>query len=421
MKLVLIADSYPPLRSSGAVQLRDLAREFERQGHHLTVLIPAPDQAQIWRTESNGNIDVIRLKSPKTKDVNYARRTLNEFAMPFVMARNFRMSPAGLRKFDGVIWYSPSIFFGPLVKRLRAGSNCPSYLILRDIFPEWAADMGLMGRGMLYRLFSAVADFQYSVADVIGVQTPGNIALLTKESSKINGKVEVLHNWLTKTPHLRCSIQVNATPLAGRKIFVYAGNMGVAQGMSILLDLAAELTVRQDIGFIFVGRGSNVELLRTSAESRHLKNVLFFDEIDPDEIADLYAQCSAGLVALDPRHRTHNIPGKFLSYLQSGLPVLATVNAGNDLVDVIHDNEVGFVSTNPSVTDLARLACKLADDVTRNPEIGENCKKLAAQMFSSEAAVKQIVNALQVAGNELTFQTSIHTQNNTDGSIANTR
>lgn len=395
MKLALVADAFPPLRSSGAVQLRDLSREFERQGHQLTVLIPATDQAEPWKVEPNGNIDVIRLKSPKTKDVSYVRRTLSEFMMPFVMGRNFRKSPLGSRKFDGVIWYSPSIFLGPLVKRLRADSNCPSYLIIRDIFPEWAVDMGLMGRGLPYRMLKAVADFQYSVADTIGVQTPGNLALLHSTSSAMSGRIEVLHNWLTSNPDTGCSIQIDATPLAGRKIFVYAGNMGIAQGMPILLDLAAALEERKDIGFVFVGRGSDADRLRASAKARQLDNVLFFDEIDPDEIAGLYTQCHVGLVALDPRHQTHNIPGKFLSYLQSGLPVLATVNAGNDLIDVIVDNRVGFVSTDNSATILAGLARGLADESVGNPTVAARSKKLARTMFSSEAAVNQIVKALQ--------------------------
>lgn len=395
MKLALVADTFPPLRSSGAVQLRDLSREFERQGHQLTVLIQATNQAEPWKVEPNGNIDVIRLKSPKTKDVSYVRRTLSEFMMPFVMGRNFRKSPLGSRKFDGVIWYSPSIFLGPLVKRLRADSNCPSYLIIRDIFPEWAVDMGLMGRGLPYRMLKAVADFQYSVADTIGVQTPGNLALLHSTSSAMSGRIEVLHNWLTSNPDTGCSIQIDATPLAGRKIFVYAGNMGIAQGMPILLDLAAALEERKDIGFVFVGRGSDADRLRASAKARQLDNVLFFDEIDPDEIAGLYTQCHVGLVALDPRHQTHNIPGKFLSYLQSGLPVLATVNAGNDLIDVIVDNRVGFVSTDNSATILAGLARGLADESVGNPTVAARSKKLARTMFSSEAAVNQIVKALQ--------------------------
>ncbi len=113
--------------------------------------------------------------------------------------------------------------------------------------------------------------------------------------------------------------------------------------MNILLDLAGKLRQRTDVGFLFVGRGSESVRLKTLAKDRKLDNVLFYDEIHPDEIPDLYSQCSAGIVALDPRHKSHNIPGKFLTYMQSGLPVLANVNAGNDLAQMIRDEQVGQV------------------------------------------------------------------------------
>lgn len=79
-----------------------------------------------------------------------------------------------------MVWFGTrqSIFHGPLVSALKSRSNCKGYLIIRDIFPEWAVDMGLMGRGPPYRFFDAVAQYQYSVADVIGVQTPGNSGTL---------------------------------------------------------------------------------------------------------------------------------------------------------------------------------------------------------------------------------------------------
>ncbi len=78
------------------------------------------------------------------------------------------------------------------------------------------------------------------------------------------------------------------------------------------------------------------------AEKRKLDNILFYNEISPKEIPRLYEQCSYGIVSLDKRHKTHNIPGKFLSYMRSGLPVLAVINKNNDLEKIIKDNGVGF-------------------------------------------------------------------------------
>lgn len=396
MRIVIVADVFPPLRSSGAVQLRDLSREFVRHGHEVTVLVASPELHKDWQIDHWNGVRIVRLRTPRTKDVSYGRRTIGEFLMPYAMRRNLKKSPLAGEKWDGVVWYSPTIFLGPIVHALKRASQCPSYLIIRDIFPEWAVDMGLMGKGLPYRFFKAVANYQYSVADVIGVQTPGNLAYFNELASGAKPpQLEVLHNWLSHASDTGCSISVQKTALRGRKIFVYAGNMGIAQGMDILLDLAEKLKTRSDIGFLFVGRGSDAKRLRDEANERRLDNVVFFDEIDPDEIAGLYAQCHIGLVALDPRHKTHNIPGKFLSYMQAALPVLANINPGNDLIDLINSTRVGAACTDQSVDSLARLAEKLLSQLEQDRDIQERCKNLAKTMFSPEVTVRQISIALQ--------------------------
>ncbi len=178
MRIALIADAYPPMRTSGAVQLRDLSLELVRQGHEVTVMIPSSELETGWTIESWNGVQIVRLKAPKTKDIDYVRRTIGEFLMPFAMLRNLRKSPLADQRWDGVVWYSPTIFLGPMANALKKASGCRSYLIIRDIFPEWAVDMGLMGRGLPYRFFKAIEKFQYPVADVIGVQTPANVAYL---------------------------------------------------------------------------------------------------------------------------------------------------------------------------------------------------------------------------------------------------
>ena len=398
MRIALVADTFPPLRTSGAVQLRDLTREFARQGHSLCVLLPAPDQHEAWRLELYHGAQVLRLRAARTKGVGYVRRTLAEFCMPFAMLRNLRKSPLANERWDGVVWYAPSIFHGPVVSVLKESSACRSYLIVRDIFPEWAVDLGLMRRNLPYRFFDAVARYQYSVADVIGVQAPGNRRYFERWVQKSGRKLEVLQNWLDNAAEARCSIRVDKTALAGRKIFVYAGNMGVAQGIDILLELAKRLRSRLDVGFLFVGRGSDSARLKSAAETRELDNVVFFDEIEPDEIADLYAQCSAGIVALDPRHKSHNIPGKFLTYMQGGLPVLANVNAGNDLAQMIRDERVGQVCETNEVDELLQLSEALLRQIETDPGLPNRCSRLFRREFSVEHAVKQIVAGLTAKG-----------------------
>lgn len=394
MRLALIADTFPPLRTSGAVQLRDLSREFVRQGHELTVLLPAAGLDRRWQLDTYEGAQVMRLRAPETKNIGYVRRTLAELAMPFAMKHNLRRSPLGEQRWDGVIWYSPSIFHGPLAAALKRASGCKSYLVIRDIFPEWAADMGLMGRGAAYRFFRAVADYQYSVADTIGVQTPGNLGYFQRWKDKAGRTLEVLPNWLGKAGTAPCPIRVADTVLSGRKIFVYAGNMGVAQNMDVVIALAERLEHRDDLGFLLVGRGSEVDRLKRDVAARQLTNVVFRDEIDPDEIPDLYAQCHVGIVMLDPRHRSHNIPGKFLTYMQCGLPVLAVLNRGNDLSSIIRQYDVGEVSETVNLDMLCGQVERLLQVDPKRSDIMARCRRLFSERFAVGAVVEDIVRRL---------------------------
>ncbi|WP_423680125.1 glycosyltransferase family 4 protein [Undibacterium sp. WLHG33] len=390
-EIAVITDAFPPMRTSAAIQIRDLALELCTFDVRPIVLVPSPEQNVPWIVEEFNEVTVLRLKAFKTKDINYVMRTINELLMPFCMLHNLKKSPFKDTKWSGIVWYSPSIFWGPLVKSLKKHAACKSYLILRDIFPEWAVDMGLMRRSLPYHFFKKIELFQYRVADVIGVQSPGNLNYFKKKIQTL-AKIEVLQNWLANGPNIASTIKIADTNLSGRKIFVYAGNMGLAQGMDILLALATRLAYRKDIGFVFVGRGSEALRLKQVSISNGLDNTLFFDEIDPYEIPDLYKQCHVGMIALDKRHQTHNIPGKFLTYLQSGLPVLACVNSGNDIEKLIVEHDVGKVCISHQVEELMQLAISLVEENTLDREI--KCKRLFQSLFSSSSCAKQILENL---------------------------
>jgi hypothetical protein len=393
--IVLVADTYPPSRTSAALQLRDLAVEFLRQGI-IPIVVTSDSEIRGFSelTELDG-IHVLRLKTPEHKNIGRIRRAVAEILMPFFMIRNFRKSALRNAHWDAVIWYSPTIFLGPFIYYLKKQNTCSTYLILRDIFPAWALDLGLIRKGFAYYFFRVFERFQYAVADCIGVQAIGNLDYFKYWPIFSNKRIEVLQNWLSPKPLTNCSVNISNLPVANRKILVYAGNMGIAQGMGDLLLLAEVLLDRNDVGFLFVGRGSDMETLRLEANNRDLVNVVFCNEIDAEQIPGLYAQCHIGLIALDARHKTHNIPGKFLSYLQSGMPVIAIVNDGNDLQLMINKYQVGRVTTDRSREKLLALANSLIEDSSlQNGEMSSRCKKLAAELFSSRAAVKQIIHSL---------------------------
>ena len=395
MRIAIVADAYPPMQSSAAVMLQDMAVEFRSQGHEPIVIISAPDIGDsVVRSIING-VEVLRVPCPPTKDINYFQRTFCELYMPFAMKRLLNKSDFLSVRLDGMVWYSPSIFHGPLIKALKKSHHCKSYLILRDIFPEWAADLGIMRRGITYRFFKAIERFQYSLADTIGVQTSANLQYIHKNQSIAPCQVEVLHNWLSVSDSKECTISLSNCSLAGRKLFVYAGNMGKAQDIAPFFEVIATLDqLRDDVGFVFVGRGSEVESLSAQIIDRNLSNVLIFDEIQHSEIPGLYAQCNFGMVFLDSRHKTHNIPGKFISYMHYGLPVLACINQGNDLFDIINSKCLGRVFFGVEVKRVVSAVLEMVDDPNYVTKIPDNCRILAKDMYSSTIAVKQITTSL---------------------------
>jgi len=108
----------------------------------------------------------------------------------------------------------------------------------------------------------------------------------------------------------------------------------------------------------------------------------------------MVAEFDFGLISLDARLTSHNIPGKLLSYLYWGLPVLASVNSGNDLFQLLRESRAGFCLLNGQDENLARAALRLADDLTLRPAMRENARRLLEQEFSVANAVDQIFKHL---------------------------
>ncbi len=394
LRVVLVSIHYPPLRTSAAVQMSDLAQGFIQQGHEVLVITTSEDIEADSSLRMADGVKVLCLSGLSISSASYLGRAVYEFTLPFLMIFGLLKSPFKNDKWDLIAWYSPTIFFGPLILYLKIKSSCKTYLILRDIFPEWAYDLRLIRKGFAYYFFKLVANFQYQIADTIGVQTESNLSYFSKWYKALGKRVEVLQNWQTPIQNDYCSIQVSDTILAGRKIFVYIGNMGIAQGMDIMINLAAHMISRDDIGFLFVGRGSEVSRIKSLASQLHLSNVLFFDEIESDEMTSLLAQCHVGLLALDTRHRSHNIPGKFLTYLSAGLPVLARINPETDLFELIEGEAVGRAYVGESARIFADMAESIIDDDAAYCRMAIRGPQLARERFSTSRAVRQIIESV---------------------------
>ncbi len=395
MKIILLCVFYPPLKVSAAIQILDLAKEFRSQGHDVIVITPDSTLKKSFTIQNDFNIKTIRVKSGMIRDIGLFRRALNEFLMPFQMIyRLFNISYI-LRNNDLLVWWSPSIFFTPLILYLKILNRCKTYLILRDIFPQWAIDLGIIKSRIIASIFKFFYNIQFLASDLVGIQSVGDAIYIPKKIFRKKIKFEVLNNWYTpsSSSNKKIEFDLSSTILKSRKIFVYAGNIGLAQDVELLINLANSFRNNNEIGFLFIGRGSLYENLKKLINKKSLSNVVLHEEITNSEIQNIYRSCFAGLISLNSKHTTNNIPGKFISYLHSGLPVFAVVNRNNNIIDIINKNDLGIATNNINVKTLKIYLLNFINNISNDPNISMRCQEFASKHYNTRKIARQIITS----------------------------
>lgn len=392
MRILLLVVYYLPSTMSSAKLIHDLAAEFLRLGHEP--IIVAPDETIPNETEVTfeDGIKVLRVRTGKIKNASRIIRGLNEARLSSIIW-NKGQSFFKDNHSDLIIYYSPTIFFGQLVKRLKKYYSCPSYLILRDIFPQWALDAGVLKRGMIYNYFKLKERQHHEVADVIGVQTPANLRYFKENNLDTKYRIEVLYNW---TALLEKNVPSRAyreqLGLRGKVVFFYGGNIGVAQDMGNIIRLAKNLRDERSAFFLLVGDGSEVSRLRAEINELGLTNITIHDAVGQKEYLSMLSEFDVGLLSLDRGLKTQNFPGKLLGYLYHAMPVLASINYGNDLKNIIEDGKAGLVCINGEDEFFEAYARQLVNDEKLRRQLGRNARMLLESSFSVLRAAKQILS-----------------------------
>jgi len=391
MKILIVVVNYLPSTMSSAKLIYDLATELHRQGHEPIVLAPdnnLPDRIQVSREDG---ITVVRVRSGRIKNASKYIRTINEAMLSSTLWRKgkkfFYENPCDL-----IICYSPSIFFGALVRKLKKLYNCGSYLIMRDIFPQWALDMGLLKPGAIFNYFKRKELQNYEAADIIGIQSPGNFHYYNENGLSKKYRLEVLYNWVTLSEeHVEFKNIRKRLSLEDKVVFFYGGNIGIAQDMDNIVRLAERLTGEPRAFFLLVGDGSEVDRLRKLIAEKKLTNILLLDAVDQFEYLGMLSEFDIGLITLDQKLKTHNFPGKMLGYMYNSMPILASVNPDNDLTVLFDTIQAGLVCINGEDDKLTEYALRLVQDAELRKELGYNSRKLLETTFSVGQAASQIL------------------------------
>ncbi|ECF6076613.1 glycosyltransferase family 4 protein [Salmonella enterica subsp. houtenae] len=398
MRIVLICDDYlPDSTRVSAKMMHELACELLRQGHESIVICPnnGTDVKKITHLKLDG-VDIFKFPNGKVKDTFKVKRAINESLLS-INAWRYLAAEIKNKKIDGVVYYSPSIFFGPLVKRIKSYWHCKSYLILRDSFPQWLIDQGIIcSGGFTDKYFRFFEKINYKSADCIGVMSHKNKELFLKHYPEFSN-VCVLYNWtnLKNSTLTRPSEILKQQSLTEKIIFFYGGNIGHAQDMSNLMRLALGMKELDNVHFLFIGQGDEVELVKNFIKIHSLKNCTYLPSISQHEYLSLLRIVHVGLFSLAKNHTVHNFPGKLLGYMANKLPILGSVNAGNDLKQIVEKAHSGYVHINGDDQSLLDSAVILANDIHIRKKMGENGYALLYERFSVEFAAEHIVLQLQ--------------------------
>ena len=220
--------------------MHDLALELAELGHDITVLTAGENQRKDCIVEQVEGITVLRIRSGKREGVSLAIRAWNELLLSYHFWRRGKEEIIR-RGCDLVVWYSPSIFFSGLIKKLKTHYRIPSYLILRDIFPQWAVDTGVMKKGPVFSFFRMKELQQYRQADIIAVQSPANLEYFNERGWNQKYKLEVLFNWTKPLEqNVLSSDYRRKFGLENKVVFFMVAGLVLHRTLTILSDLPSE-------------------------------------------------------------------------------------------------------------------------------------------------------------------------------------
>ncbi len=348
--LFLTLDSFDTIDNKSIYT--DLLREFIKNGHDIYAISPVEKrEGQITHIIRETHVTILRLKIGDIQKTSTIKKGINTVLIEPAIKKAIKKYFSDV-KFHLVLYSTPPITFVSAIEYVKKRDEAKTYLLLKDIFPQNAVDIGMMKttgiKGLLYRHFRNQEKRLYKVSDRIGCMSPANVDYVIKHNSNVSPDiVEVCPNSIevidksvdekTKTV-IRTKYEI---PL-DRTVFVYGGNLGKPQGISFMIECLKKCSDIKDAFFLIVGNGTEYHLIEDFIQSEKPQNVKLMKRLPKDDYDTMVGACDVGLLFLDHRFTIPNFPSRLLSYMQAKLPVLACTDPNTDIGKVIVDGGFGW-------------------------------------------------------------------------------
>lgn len=305
-------------------------------------------------------------------------------------------------KFDLVLYPTPPITFIDVISYIKKRDGAKSYLMLKDIFPQNAVDIGILSKsglkGIIYRYFRHKEKKLYAISDRIGCMSPANVEYLLKHNPEIPPeKVEICPNSIAvRDMSLNDDEKIRMREKYGlpidKKIFVYGGNLGKPQGIPFIIECLKTQLGNPDAFFLIVGSGTEYGKLEAFFDQSKPMNMKLMKTIPKDDYDRMIAACDVGMIFLDHRFTIPNFPSRLLSYMQAKLPVLACTDPNTDIGKIIVDGGFGWWCESLNVKTFKNMVEKIK---TADLEcLGQNGFEYLNREYSVSSSYRTILDSL---------------------------
>jgi colanic acid biosynthesis glycosyl transferase WcaI len=397
MKILIVADVYPPEISSAGHLMKELAEGLFKKGHQVTVATTYPrhylnSKENIDILSNENGIKVLRIKTLPLRKINFILRGIAQLTLPFLFFNKIKKTIK--EDLDATIIYTPSIMLGLLAKKIKKRYKAKILLNVQDIFPQNAIDLGILKNKILIKMFEKVERVAYANSDVITFNSEGGRQFLIEKKKLSPEKVITISNWIDPMPY-----QITESKKSFRKrfcledkfIFLFAGVMGPAQGLDFLIEIAKDIDI-QDIVFLLVGDGMEKEKLAKIIKKNSLSNIVIKPFVSKEDYPHLLKEVDVGIVCLSSKNKTPFIPGKFLGYLTAGKPVVAFLNKESDGFALIKKANCGYATTSDDKKEAIDIIKRIYQE--KDLPLGENGRKYALKNLTLDVAINKIIAIL---------------------------
>mgnify|MGYP001093222715 CR=1 FL=1 len=380
----------------------DLLREFAKHEHNLFIISPVERRKQqdTYLIE-NKNVTILKLKIGNTQKTSIVEKGISTISIEPIFIRGIKKYFSAV-KFDLIIYSTPPITFCKAVEYVRKRDGARTYLLLKDIFPQNAVDIGMINttgiKGMLYKFFRNKEKKLYAVSDYIGCMSQANVEYVLNHNPEIEpSTVEVCSNSIevidkSVDENSRVSIRQKYGIPQDKKVFVYGGNLGKPQGVDFIIECLKSQKENKGVYFLIVGDGTEYFKLEKFVTEHPQENVKLMRRLPKEDYDTMVGACDVGMIFLDHRFTIPNFPSRLLSYMQAKVPVLAVTDTNTDIGKVITEGGFGWwcesddiKKFNVSIKDI----CRCVDE-----NKGKCGFEYLNQNYSVEQAYKIILNHL---------------------------